>query len=554
LQLSQLSSQPASQLSPRGWAILLAAVLIAGATFSEIRPIGDIDVFWNLKIGQLTLQAGGPLSSDPLTFTVKDEAWIQHELGAQLILAGVDWLGGWWALRLFRAALLGATLVLLLLLFLRVCDQPLAVLAGLTAAWVFLLPFTEIRPHLVGWVLLAAGCWWFLTAPPPWRAWRYGAFAFWLVTWVNIHSSALIVPTLCGLQLCDQALRSVLRRRWEWGVLVHWTRLTALAAGAVLLQPAGLALIAYSRQTLALNQQMSEEWLSLFRADVWVTNPQLPVLVLILAALAIVASRRALRREPGEGNFPGALPALFVLGLAMITRRMLFLGFLPLLLVARELGALPWLSIREGITRLRRRILITLAAILAVVGVLHSFHPGERPWDAGPFEPGEFPVEAVSFLGEVGLQGRMYNIDDWGGFLAYHLHPAYRTLIDGRWLEAGQQVLRDSIDIVTRVGDLEGLLDRYRIDFAVQPTEMYFLAPSLDPDRWLLAYVDPTAVVLLRRTAELPENVQRVCGFYRQHPELAGRAAWSSLPRAIDSSGLPPGVLPACPDRDGVSR
>jgi hypothetical protein len=536
-------------MNQRRWPVLFSVVFMIAILLIQVQPIRDGDLFWNLKIGLLTLDAGHPLDRDPLSFNANENAWTQHELGAQLILGIAHRLGGWWALRLLRGAMVGITLLFFYLAFRRESDQPLPALGALIAIWFFIDPYTEIRPQLIGWTLLAMGYFCFLTVEPPWRLLRWISFCIWMVVWVNMHSSALIVLVLCSLCWIDNLLRMAIHRQREWSRLVHWTRLTCLGFAAVLVQPEGLGLFSYTERTLTLNREWSEEWQPLLRTDFWQSRPGLVVLFLALAVLTIVAFYKVFRSKRAFSSFPAGVPALTVILLAAYTQRMLFLVFVPIHLVCRELGSVSWLRIEENGVRLKRWLQNTLSAVLVILGILQSMNRGERPWAANPFGSGLFPVEVVPFLKEVRLQGNMYNHDEWGGFLAYHLYPEYRTFIDGRWLEVGREVFEDSIRIVVRNENPEPLLERYEIDYLVQSASFYRQAPPLDPDRFILAYIDDTAVVILRRTGRVEENVQRVCAFYRRNPQLQKHAewrGWSQLPDASAAMSQPPSVLLSC--------
>jgi hypothetical protein len=148
----------------------------------------------------------------------------------------------------------------------------------------------------------------------------------------------------------------------------------------------------------------------------------------------------------------------------------------------------------------------------------------------------------------------MFNPVDWGGYLSYRLYPEYRTFGDGRWTLIGREVVLDSQRILGRRGDVERVLDRYGIDFLVQPMATYIRTAPLNPTRWVLAYHDDVSVVLLRRTRALTENLDRVCDLYSRVPTMASRGRWQVYIKGTPGQTTPtsiPSVFDLRPGGDG---
>ena len=70
--------------SPGG--LFLSAVLLAAA-FPLTAPIRDPDFWWHLRSGQLILQSGGLLHTDPFTYTVSSHVWTMHEWLTEVLFA-----------------------------------------------------------------------------------------------------------------------------------------------------------------------------------------------------------------------------------------------------------------------------------------------------------------------------------------------------------------------------------------------------------------------------------------------------------------------------------
>src|SRR5262245_25730777 len=79
----------------------------AAITFAAVacRPLGDVDIYWQLKLGDVIIDAGTPFITEPF---LAHRASVPHDpicWLSQVILATVRRLGDWRAVRLFDALL-----------------------------------------------------------------------------------------------------------------------------------------------------------------------------------------------------------------------------------------------------------------------------------------------------------------------------------------------------------------------------------------------------------------------------------------------------------------
>jgi len=77
--------------SPGG--LFLSAVMLAAA-FPLTAPIRDPDFWWHLRSGQLILQNGSLLHTDPFTYTVSSHVWTMHEWLSEVLFAELYHWGG----------------------------------------------------------------------------------------------------------------------------------------------------------------------------------------------------------------------------------------------------------------------------------------------------------------------------------------------------------------------------------------------------------------------------------------------------------------------------
>jgi len=544
-------SEGGARQPPAGrWQAWACGLLLLAAGLHCLRPLWGDDLFWQLANGRLILATHALADRDPFTYTAIHPP-VHDEWLSEVLLAAAERALGLGGLRLLCCGLFVAGLALLWLLAPeRAAPARFALVA---VAWMGVLPNASLRPHAVAWplaVAVLAGA-----APRAVEAWDRGRSwrprllwlaALWLgsVVWVNLHSSALIVPALLAVTAAGGVVDRLLVDRLLRGSggRGSWIA-TAVALAACALQPTGLGLLRHVDQTLRINVA-SEEWQPLLTLDSWRAFPGavLGWWLLLAATLAAgIAERRrsapavggAEPRRPGAASFPGFWASLACLYLAAGHRRMILFYFVPALWLAPRLVA-AWSAASGRSRRLLAATAVTAAAVLALVELPEALA-------RGPLRAGLYPQEATGFLTATDLDGRLFHDLSWGGYLELYRFPRQQVFADGRWLLGGPEMLRDYRAMAAREGpreQVDRLFARWNVAVLVQPTAAFLAAAPLDPERWALAWIDPTATVLLRRDQGFAERRRRVCAFYGAHPELAFHGRW---PRWPPSKPGPPG-------------
>jgi hypothetical protein len=592
------------------WQAWAFGLLLLAAGLHCLRPLWGDDLFWQLANGRLILATHALADHDPFTYTAIHPP-VHDEWLSEVLLAAAERSLGLGGLRLLCCGLFVAGLALLWLLAPARSPERAAParFALVAVAWMGALPNASLRPHAVAWPLAVAvlagaapravGAWDRGRGWPPRLLWLA---ALWLgtVVWVNLHSSALIVPALLGVTAAggtvDRLLADrLLRRSGGRGPVSHcpfpppprfgrgvqgsrgsrggprtlaqseeeggrgsgrlapsrsgpWIA-AAVALAACALQPAGLGLLPYVVQTLRINV-MSEEWQPLLTLDSWRAFPSAVLGWLLLAAATLaagIAERRpaaasptagiAEPRRPVPASFPGFWASLACLYLAAEHRRMVLFYFVPALWLAPRLGA-PWSAASRRSRRLLAATAVAATVMLALVELPDALA-------RGPLRAGLYPREATAFLAATDLDGRLFHDLGWGGYLELYRFPRQQVFADGRWLLGGPEMLRDYRAMYGREGtreEVDRLFTRWRVAALLQSTAAFAAAPPLDAERWALAWIDPTAIVLLRRDQGFAERRRRVCAFYGAHPELAfhGRLPRSPTPISPTSPSSPP--------------
>ena len=108
------------------------------------------------------------------------------------------------------------------------------------------------------------------------------------------------------------------------------------------------------------------------------------------------------------------------------------------------------------------------------------------------------PVAATQYAQRAGLDGRVLNHLNFGGYLMWA--GARRVFIDGRLEVMGEEFFDEYRQVLSSEAALERTVARYDIEWLVFPHRINrSLLRALDVDpRWTLAYVDPLAVIFTR--------------------------------------------------------
>jgi hypothetical protein len=460
----------------RWWGIVWFAI---GAALGA-RPLRDNSFLTHLATGRLILDHG-PVHADPYTFTVHGTPWVVQSWGASIIYASAERALGDWAIRGVVALVTG-----LLLATVWRLTRPaggllsrialMAMVGGAQfAAW-------SARPQIFAFALLAAAM---LVLVERYSAW-------WLVAifgvWINLHGSFPVGIVAVGLT----SLALVIERQERWTRIVT----TGLAAvgGSVfgaLVSPYGVDILTFPVKLLGRSDvlQYIVEWRRPSIGDVttWFA------IVLAAAAVWSIVRRRAW----------GWLPLVVVFSAmgAWSTRNLVLAAIVAVPAVAPGLDglgtfppvpSLPW-----------RRALVGGAAVMAVVLVGIGL---TDDWDLT-----QYPVAAVTWAQAHHLVAnpdvRVVTHDYVGNYLELRYGARAYAFVDDRAEVFDLQNTKDYVSLLVpyeRLGDWEGVLDRYRADVVIwsgtSPGLIHALARSSE---WHIGYRDTDWIVACRVSADL---------------------------------------------------
>lgn len=127
-------------------------MIVVAALVATLGPVGTNDIGFHLRLGQ-EIAGGGPPRTDTHSFTLPGVAYPDHEWLAQLGLKGVYAAFGVPGLAVLQGTLIATTIGLV-----AWATRGPAALRALATLPVLLLAFdhSEVRPHLLGWIYIAA--------------------------------------------------------------------------------------------------------------------------------------------------------------------------------------------------------------------------------------------------------------------------------------------------------------------------------------------------------------------------------------------------------------
>jgi hypothetical protein len=388
--------------------ILLSLGLLIVLVPAALLPISSYDFFWHLATGRWIVEHHALPLTDPFTTASDRTPWIDGEWLYQAALFAIR--SPVWIDRI-RALLVAAMFALAFAVASKKADWPIA-LAVTAFAFTGAYDRLDARPSTAATALLVIGL-------ALLERELDLAFIALTIVWINVHPSALIAPLLA----------LIVRR-------IHW--LPIASAAALLVNPYGwnaviapLQLARFARSGMFVNAEWLPSPAALF--------PLLYVTAL-LGVIAFLVSRQDLWRFI-------IFALLAYLAIAHVRNQGLYFAALPILLAPMVPRAWSHRAI----------------ALLALLPIGWAYANG--PHVAG-IAAHRFPIRATDVIQRAGLQGNIYNPDQFGGYLIWTFYPQRRALTDGR-NELYHAFIPEYAKARLDSRAWRALLAKYRIDLAV---------------------------------------------------------------------------------------
>lgn len=461
----------------------LAALAIAWASL----PLTHDDLFGHLRTGELIVDQGKVPLTDPFSFTRPGARWVTHEWGFSLLAWGIWRLGGY-------PALIAARVLLVLAIGWVIARRALAEAEGSPPAFPQLILLLGLglwmvagelilRAALVSELFLALTLLFLTRFRQTGRRGWLAAVAVLFFLWANLHSGVIFGLFVLGLWTLESLLAAPVTRRWPGlaplfraGPPRPYLMLLAVTIPVTLLNPNGWEVWLYPFKLSRILFASGIAWdLGHFAAaDPRSNSAFLLLLVLLLAGALPLRRLLAL-------SFAEILGIVTFLALSFRSPRLLF-HFAVL-----ALPALYRLAASRPLTPLLRRVLP--AGVVAVLALLSATAWLEHP---RRLVAPQLPEGAVRFLEAHGFRERVFNHQNYGGFLLWRRREP--VFWDGR-----NDVFASLVREVTTT-PFPQVVAKYGVEALLIAEHDYAgIAPEI-PERWGLVYWDDSSAVYLRRT------------------------------------------------------
>jgi hypothetical protein len=392
--------------SPAGPVPVVAVALAVLLAVQLGRTIHDVDIFWQLRLGELTLASGLP-ATEPFLAGKENEPLVPLAWLAQPVYAAVRLAGGWALLRLVDAIVWLGGFAAAACAAGRHAPNRWPAAIGLVVGCSAAMCFASVRPQSLG--VLAFGLLVALARSglPVRAALALGGGL--LVLWQNAHPSVAVGVVYLGAAAVGEAVRG----RWPWRL----AGLTALAVAAMPLTPAGFGLFPAAAYNAEISKYLGiSEWLPMHRGGLPDTGRGEAWLA--VAGTAAVVAVRGRRVRAAD-----LLPVLVLTALSVQAHR--FIVFWGVAVIPVWADALRPAGDPPAVRPPRVRRWVAGVSLAVAAGVPVAVWPE-------PFAD-YYPFPAVRAMREAGVEGTVYTTYFWGGIAADAGHPRWKPTHDGRY-------------------------------------------------------------------------------------------------------------------------
>ena len=424
----------------------------------------DPDFYWHLKTGEYLVNSGGLPTRDPFSYTFSGKPWVLHEWLFEVGLYAISAALGTWSIKLLTAGVGVLSLYIVYTAAKRLLpDSTLPIL--ITCPFFMLLQMALApRPQLITYLCLAVLLHVLIEFKYAKRARFLWSLPLLMIVWANSHGGFMVGIALLGVFTCCEWWTHLRRDPGDRNRLIELSAVGLLTVLASTVNPYFLDHWLYPFEVMNLKLAISviEEWQSPnFQEAIFKIY-----LIVALGFLVLMAYRRT---KPDLTEM--VLPVAFIF-MAFVARRHIPLAALvmiPFSAAALRDTRLPQLYRRwvgRGTDLGARECVINWAALGAVALTLVLCYPAKHAEATAAMNEG-IPVKAVEFIQGVGIEGRIFNAFEFGGYLIQQLYPAQRVFIYGRPDVFGDEFFRRYLDIYYGAPAWEQAFDEYRIDYVL---------------------------------------------------------------------------------------
>lgn len=478
--------------------ILLFALLI----ISQINTIVDSDIWCHFKTGEYIIKNFNVPQVDLFSYTLENQAWIDHEWLSQVLFYAVFAKFNWLGINILKAIVI--SLCFLVLLFFIISKYKKSIYAILFIL-LSVLAFgyrSFARPEIFSYLLL---CLFFYMLEDERKIRMLPLLQ---VLWVNLHGYFILGPILIFLYLLGELISGDAMKAKKLGMILGLASLACFInpyfyKGAF--YPIKILAGVFAEQKLYLqniHELMMPVSAGLGRyAFFWI--------LAILSSVTFLINLKKARMQHIL-IFLGA----FIASYAAIRNMPIFIFM-----------AMPLAVINLNEARLTKNIierkyyavciLVILAAVYFFTSNRYYVFTKQSAFRNTESKMTELltPSKACDFLEKNNIKGRIFNNIDFGHYIAYRFYPEKRVFIDARTELYKDDFYKSYQRAQNYPGEWEGLQRKYNFDIALlrhifSGTER-ILKYLYNNKEWALVYYDESSAIFLRDVSDNKKAIEK---------------------------------------------
>lgn len=478
----------------------MVLILLLCIFFMASQEISDPDFWWHLRTGQYIFETRGIPHQDIFSYTASDHRWITHEWLTEVILYLIYYASGQGGLILTFAAIITIAFGAL---YLRCPGRPY--LASFVVIWAAITSAVTwgVRPQMIS-LLLSSTFLYVLHLYKRGRKKLIWLMPPLMVLWANLHGSfllGLVFPTVYVLGgVIANLSGSGDEQDLQWGDIRLLLVATLISAAVTVVNPNGVQLLLYPFGTLGspAMQAYIMEW---FSPDFHQIQFQPLALFILLTMVALALSRHS----------PSVTDFLFLVGFGYASLRSA--RNIPFfVLTAAPVLSSQLLDIwqrshwsKRFTTSVQQTDALYLVAnwlLLSAVILGGAIKVGLVLQDNADAQQHVFPVDAVDFMLEQRIEGNIYNLYHWGGYLIWRLYPEHKVFIDGRADVYGDTFIDEYLQVYQLRENWQEPLHTYDVNVVILDADSSLSTVLDESPHWERRYAHEKAVIFVRQEAE----------------------------------------------------
>jgi hypothetical protein len=472
---------------------ILFLLVFSAAMLAGWRTLnGDGDLPRHLLMGRIILETRSIPRQELFSYLYEGQPYVAHEWLADVVYYLSFKLLGMGGVVLLTALLIASTFFVLAAALAQEYEDRL--LTMLLLGWGAVCSYWHwvARPHLFSMLFLAV---WLVGVD---RMSRGKAVKLWwlpalMLIWANTHAEfvagfLVLIAYMAGW-LWDFLLRPGEADR---RVIVKLAITAGSSALASLLNPFGLGtwttILSYLGNT-QLMSTVNETMPPDFSSGLFIVE-----FALIVASVAILGLQRGATRT-GQVFLLAGFTALAMRSGRNIHLYSVIAPFVlagPLIEITKSAFQARVTSAIAGIESKLKGLAWPVATVLVSVALL--FTGKIRRYYL--FDPGIFPVEAVTWLEANPQPGHMFNDFLWGGYIMWRLWPSQKDFIDSQSDLSGEATV-EYLTVEKLRDGWQTVLERHDVAWVIMPSDS-ILSRELVQDGWTVLHRDSTAIILRR--------------------------------------------------------